>query len=371
MHILHTLKAGGAEMLVKQFIMAQSKNVKSVVVVLDEDGPIRQDLRNLGIPVHFCHRKSGLDLKSSKRIAKIAKRHHVNIIHAHQYTPFVYAAIAKWFLPRSTKLIFTEHGRHYPDIRKPKRVLANRLFLTNQADAITAVGDYVKSALDQNESIPAKNINVIHNGIDILPFLERTPDARTRIRQELDISNSQTVITLVGGFRSVKDHKTAVHTLRHLLINRHDAIMLFVGDGPTRHETQTLANHLRVNNSLRFTGLRRDIPDILQASDIAICTSLSEGVSVALIEAMTSQLPVVATDVGGNSEVVQNNISGLLAPRGDAAQLATHIHNLIQSPKRMAEFGLAGRERALKYFNQERMHNAWLNLYNQVRKVAA
>lgn len=371
MHILHTLNTGGAEVLVNQLIRARHQQHQFSVVALDNTGPLKKDLRQLHIPVHCCKRQPGLDFACAKRIARLAKRHNIDVIHAHQYTPFVYAAMARFFSSHKPRLIFTEHGRHYPDQRKLKRVLANKLFFQRQASAFTAVGKFIKDALHNNEALNSESIRVIHNGINPEPFSLQNNTTREQLRKQLNITPEQTVLMLVGGFRSVKDHHTALKTLRQLKLMNQNVVLVCVGDGPTRQEIEAQAETLRLTPHLRFTGVRRDIPELLQAADIALCTSLSEGISISLLEAMAAGKPVVATNVGGNAEVVQHYQTGILAPRQDHLALGNAIIELINKPDLVEQFSQSARKRVWEQFHETRMHQQWIDLYQQVSGVAA
>jgi glycosyltransferase involved in cell wall biosynthesis len=143
-------------------------------------------------------------------------------------------------------------------------------------------------------------------------------------------------------------------------------VLLLVGDGDGRAQAQALAAELGVAQHVRFLGVRADVPRLMAAADLFLLTSLSEGVSVTLLEAMAAGLPIVATDVGGNSEVVVHGQTGLLAPRGNAAALAQHIATLLGDAARRNAMGHAGRERLLAQFSQQQMHDQYTRIYTQM-----
>src|SRR6516165_4253528 len=126
--VLHTLCVGGAEVLAARLARRLRDRYRFLFVCLDELGTLGEELRNEGFPVHVLGRRPGLDLRCTYRLAALLRRERVDVIHAHQYTPFFYCLTAR-LLCRRPALLFTEHGRHFPDYPRRKRMLANRLLL--------------------------------------------------------------------------------------------------------------------------------------------------------------------------------------------------------------------------------------------------
>ena len=338
-----------------------------VFYCLDEIGPLGSQLAAEGFEVVNLDRKAGVDWTAARRLAQACRRHQVNVLHAHQYTPFFYASLSRLFRSKPTVLL-TEHGRHYPDRRRIKRVIANR-FLLRRGDRVTAVGQYVKQALIDHEAMNKDRIQVIHNGIDSNDFSHVSrAEARTRVRAELDISHDQPLLLQVARFHPVKDHTTAVHALATVIESKPNTILAFAGDGQLRHDTESLAQNLGVSQNVRFLGIRHDIAPLMMAADVLLLTSLSEGLSVTLLEAMAARLPIIATDVGGNGEVVIHGQTGLLSPRGQPAALAEHVILLLNEPGRRDHMGQMGRERFDRHFTQQRMHDAYRQLYQEMVK---
>ncbi len=372
-HVLHRMHVAGAEVLAAALCRTLRHRFRFVVLCLDDLGPLGQQLAAEGIPVECLHRRPGIDWPLARRLRQACRQHRVDLLHAHQYTPFFYAACSRTLLAglqrRRVPLLFTEHGRHYPDIRKRRRVLANRLLLC-RGDRVTAVGDFVKQALITNEGIAASRIDVIHNGIDPDAFTHALPAARLaarqRIRADLRISPDQPVLLHVARFHPVKDHATCVCAFAQLHAAMPDAVLLLAGDGEQRQAIEQRAADLGVNPSIRFLGVRHDVADLMAAADAFVLSSLSEGLSVTLLEAMAAGLPIAATDVGGNGEVVEHHVTGLLSPRGDAQQLARHMLHLLRDPALARAMGQAGRDRLLAHFTQQRMHDAYADLYQRM-----
>lgn len=365
LHVLHTLRHGGAEVLVRDLVNAQRDQYRSVVVALDERGCIAHQLHQAGAAVYCLNRTPGIDLHCAAVIRHLAVKHHAAIIHAHQYTPWFYATLAAWPTPHC-RVIFHEHGRHYPDHRSTKRVVANRLALLPRTQRVLAVGAFIADALQQNEAIPRRRIRVIHNGIDPTPFVDRSDAQRMKIRQQLGLDNSHLIALHVGRFSPVKDHTTAIRALSLAMKQRPNLHGLFAGTGPLLPTARALAQEMAVSDRIQFLGDRTDIPDLLAAADLFLLSSVSEGISVALLEAMAAARPVVATDVGGNSELVEHHHTGLLVPRADHAQLANAIIQLAQHPEQRYAMGAAGRQKMREQFTRRRMHQQIHQVYTEL-----
>jgi len=261
-------------------------------------------------------------------------------------------------------MVFTEHGRHYPDVRKPKRVWANR-FLFRADDHATAVGQFVKRALVRYEGLHRQRIQVIYNGIAPETFAP-DPAIRAAVRAELGLEPDQLALFHVARFHPVKDHATAIHAfaLAHDVCPH--ARLFLIGDGEQRAVMEQAAWDHGVADHCFFMGVRDDVSRLLQGADLFLLSSLSEGVSVTLLEAMANHLPIAATDVGGNSEVVEHGQTGLLSPRQDARALAQNLITLMSHSALRCQMGDAGHARLLQRFTQQQMHEAYEALYESM-----
>jgi glycosyltransferase involved in cell wall biosynthesis len=243
-------------------------------------------------------------------------------------------------------------------------MLANRLLLERR-DRVVAVGKSVRRALIDNEGIPARHVKVIYNGIPLDPFMRGAPD-RGELRQEMQVGPHDFVVMQVARLDPLKDHPAALQVLERMLQRRHDARLVFVGEGPEFHSLLEMVRRRSLEPYVRFLGLRNDVPRLLAAADACILTSVSEGIPLTLIEGMAAGLPVVATDVGGVPEVVADGQTGFLTPRGDHAAFCDRLLQLADSPALRMEMGRLGRERALRMFSESQMHAAYQRLYEEM-----
>jgi len=369
-HVLHQLYLAGAEVLARDLSRRLKDRYEFIFVCLDRVGPLGEQMRSEGFEVIDGQRQPGVDWEVAKTIKRLSRERRIDLLHAHQYTPFFYASVSRGMTPINTRppVIFTEHGRHYPDERSIKRVWANRLTLLRKRDRVTAVGEFVKRALVNNEGIDPQRIEVIRNGIDPDAF-DPGPDrkaTRDAVRAELDIPPDATVLLQVARFHPVKDHATALRAFAKAHEQHPEGVMVLAGDGDKRPDMESLAAELNIAPAVRFLGVRDDVDRLMPAADIFVLSSVSEGISVTLLEAMAARLPVVATAVGGNAEVVEHDVTGLLSPRKDHEAMATHMAQLIADPTQRGWFGEAGHARLLDRFTQQQMHAGYERLYQDM-----
>ena len=362
--VVHWMQIAGAEVLVRETIQRLGNRIDPTVFCLDSVGQIGEELRAAGVPVVCLNRRAGRDYGVAWRLAREARRRRVQVVHAHQYTPFFYAALARVVSLGGFRLILTEHGRHYPDVVNPLRRGVNRLLLGPLADAVNACCAFSAGALYRIDGFPGRRIEVIENGIDPEAYVGNEP--RDRVRERLGLRADRRYIATVARFHPVKDHPTLLRAFAEVASVRPDVDLLLAGDGPCRSDLERLATNLGIADRVRFLGIRRDVPDLLTVADLFALTSVSEAASLTLLEAMAAGRPVVVTDVGGNPELVRDNIDGALFPRGDHAAGATAVLRMLDDPAFAAACGRSARERVLEYFSLTRTVNRYHALYRRL-----
>jgi L-malate glycosyltransferase len=362
--VVHWMQVAGAEVLVRETIRRLGARIEPTIFCLDTYGAIGEQLRSAGVPVVLLDRRPGLDFGVARRLAREARARGVQVVHAHQYTPFFYAALARVLSANAFRLFFTEHGRHYPDVVSPVRRAANRLALNHLADAVNACCEFSARALCQIDGFPGRRVDVIENGIDLKAYPVAVP--RRELRHRLGLSPDRRYIATVARFHPVKDHPTLFRAFAEIARVRPDVDLLLAGDGPTRPQLERLAADLGIAERVRFLGIRWDVPDLLSATDVFALTSVTEAASLTLMEAMAAGRPVVVTDVGGNPELVRDGVDGCLFPRGDAAAGAGAMLRLLDDPAFAAACGRAARERALERFSLARTVDRYYGLYRKL-----
>ena len=360
LQLLHSLNTGGAEILADRFGRNFADQYDIIFACLDDVGEIGERLLEDGFQVVELRRGTGIDFGCMRRLKQLVRDESIDLIHAHQYTPFFYA-MASQMVGNRKPILFTEHGRFLPDHPSTKRITFNRLMLRAK-DRLVAVGKDVKRALIENEGLPANRIDVIYNGVPTGRFeKEISEEARQGIRSSLGIPPDAAVVVQVARLDYLKDHVTAVRAIAQATqqANMH---LIIVGDGPEREKIEQEINDYEIGDRVHMIGLRKDIPEILAASDILLLTSISEGIPLTLIEGMAAGLPIVSTDVGGVSEVVTNQVHALLSPSQDAAQIASHLVQLTHDCKLRHQLGSAGRKVARERFSESVMQHHYETL---------
>src|SRR5262245_27947676 len=369
--VVHVMNVAGAEMLVAETIRRLGSRIDPVIFCLDQIGVLGERLQREGVPVIAFGRREGLDLRVSRRMAKEIKARRLQVIHGHQYTPFFYGAIAARLSGVRPRVIFTEHGRHYPDVVSRGRRFANKLLFDRLADEVNAVCHFSARALSEIDGFSPGRIQVIENGVD-LPRYAADTDAKT-LRTHLGLDPNRRYITTVARFHPVKDHRTLLQAFAKVAPVRPEVDLLLVGDGVLRKELERFAAELGIGSRVRFLGVRDDVADLLLASDVFALTSVSEAASITLLEAMACNLPVVVTAVGGNPEIVRDGVDGLLAPRRDVQAIANALLRLLRDETLSREMGRSGAERVRQTFQLDRTIERYYQLYASApkRRLAA
>jgi glycosyltransferase involved in cell wall biosynthesis len=362
-HVLHGLTIGGAEVLAARLVRQLRGSFRFTFVCLDELGPLGEELRAEGFLIHVLGRRPGVDLGCSRRLARFLREQNVDLLHCHQYSPFFYGICAR-LLCRRPPVLFTEHGRPHPDFPRRKRIVANRLLLERR-DRVISVGQAVRQALVANEGIPADRVAVICNGVN-LAQPAACHGRRDEVRRELNLGSNDLVLLHVARLHPIKDHATALRMLALMLGRQPNSRLILAGEGPEREIIQRHIAELGIGQKVRLLGVRSDVPRLLAAADIAILTSLNEGIPLTLIEAMAAGLPVVATNVGGVGEIVKDGVSGFLAAAADPAALAGKALLLATDPELRSRMGESGRARAHALFSEARMLAEYRHLYEEM-----
>jgi len=205
---------------------------------------------------------------------------------------------------------------------------------------------------------------VIPNGVDLGKFRPRWPSPA--LRRELDLPPGVPTAAIVAALRPEKNHELFLHAAAIVRRQLPQAQFLVVGDGPRRVEMEILARQLSLDESVRFLGARRDIPEVLALADVFVLTSHMEANPVSILEAMAVEKPVVATRVGSVPETVLEGKTGFLAAPGSAEEIASRMVELLQSPDAAAAMGRAGREEVIAHWSVERMVRGYEELLSEI-----
>lgn len=348
-HVVSSLRVGGMEHFVLRVAHAQKQEGHRVTVLALQDGPLHNAARELALEVVVLGGAS--KIKRVGRALLTYFRLRPDIINAHNETSLQYASLSRRVC--AAKIVLTNHGQgsgkpHNPD-RKEWRDVA----------AIVAVSDAVADRMDK--ATLGDKISTITNGVSFSPA-QKTREA---VRAELGLSSSDVVGIIVARIDHLKGHDTLLHAAVMLQKKAAPFILLLAGDGAERNNREQMAQELGLKN-VRFLGFRSDVPDLLAASDFFVLPSLTEGLPLSILEAMSHGLPTVATDVGGIPELITNGQEGFLVPVNDPALLAQAIETVIRNPALRDEIGAKAHRKAETEFSFTRMTRDYETLYTSL-----
>ena len=356
--ILLSLDPGGTERLVIQLAKELRRCAEVSVCCLDHLGSWAGELSELGVPVIALHRKPGFQVGLSAMIARQLRSREITVAHSFHYSPFVYTTLAARFRP-ATKLIYSETGRLSDSGPSFKRRLAN-MILARLPGSFFAVSEDLRRHMIEEGFSPAR-VGVIYNGIEPGPV--PTAEDRVAARSQLKLAEHETVIGTVARLDPVKDLTSLVDAFGILRDRCANARLVIVGEGGDRSRLEERALEIGVMKEVHFTGRAPDARSLLPAFDIFVNCSVTEGVSLTILEAMAAKQPIVATAVGGTPEVVEDGQTGILVPARDPGALAQALGQLVEDNSRRLELGVAGRTRLEAKFTVDRMVQKYMKAY--------
>ena len=288
---------------------------------------------------------------------------HINKTHPRDSLPAIVAARRSG----ARVVMVTEHLALAPDSHYPmgRWLITSLVRCTNRLlDRTIAVSDLSRDMLIENYRIPPDRIVAIRNGIDIARFDDDVD--RDLVRIELGLSPSDRVAILIGRFAARKGHNYAMRAMRLASARVPDLRMIFAGDGELESELRAEAEQLGVSDRVLFVGFRRDIPRLLAASDVLLLPSEDECLPLVILEAMSSRRPVIATDVGGISEAVDDGRTGILVSPRDVEGLADAMVDVLGDREGACAMGLEGRRKVEAEFSLEACTAAVFGVYDEL-----
>ena len=355
----YSMEVGGIEALIQEFTCyLQTKGYMPLVAVFSSGGSLEKALKSSGVEVFDLQKRRGIDFHSIYRLRKLVFEKGVKILHTHNYSAWFYGVLASIGI-RDVRHIHTEHS----NIGEWRRVCLERM-LCRFTDKVVCVSDIVKRFMI-DKKMPVEKLTLIYNGVDTNRFAP-DPKQRAIYRKKLGIPDEARVIGIVARLVPVKDHVTLLRAFHLLSVKFPDARLLLVGDGRLRKDLEAESRALGVDGRVHFIGERQDIPELLNVMDVFVLSSLSEGHNVSLIEAMSAGLAVVATDVGGNSENIQEGETGFLVPPGNPEEMSRKLGILLENPSLRERMGANSRRRITEDFDFDTMMTKYLALYDEM-----
>ena len=358
-HVLLSLHPGGLENGAVNVINGMdAERYLSSVCCLQGSGAFAARIRGNGVAIHEMGLRPGNDFGLPFRLARLFRRTRTDIVHTRNPEAFFYGFVGAK-LAGVPAIIHSEHGRVLPD--RPRRMLVQRWFM-RFTQAAFCVSEQLKHDLTRHLRVPSDRLEVIYNGVDV-EALSGTD--RAAARDVFGAAPSDLVIGSLGRLVPVKNYGLLLRAVNAM--QRVDRVLVvLIGEGPERQALEALARNLSTGLRLRMLGHREGAARLLAGMDMFVLPSVSEGMSNTLLEAMAASVPVVASDVGGNREIVQDGNHGLLFANGDEAGLRTRLERLAADPALRARLARAGYERVLRDFSIRAMISQYEELYQRV-----
>jgi glycosyltransferase involved in cell wall biosynthesis len=352
-HLIYGLGLGGLEQLVVHLAARTSRRgIETSIIALGHDGPVRELARRQGIEVELLP-EQGLSLRALAGIRRALARRSTTVVHAHDLGPWLNAAAVRMLRP-STRVLATFHEQQPPLGRKLHAAHA----AARVTDALVACGERVRE--DILGWAPARaRVPVIANGV---PLREHTPDERAKARAELGVPEGAVAVGYAGGLRKIKGPDRLLRAFVDKFAGRAGVHLYLIGAGIMEAELRRFAQG---HPNVHFPGLVMHAERVLPGLDVYAQTSLSEGRSLSMLEAMAAGLPTLAHDLVPVREIHQQGATALLVPLGDRAALGSALERLVADPSLRARLGKEAQERA-RLHSIEPMVDAYEALYREL-----
>ncbi|MGL1832999.1 TIGR03088 family PEP-CTERM/XrtA system glycosyltransferase [Rhodocyclaceae bacterium SMB388] len=367
-HVVFSFRTGGLENGVVNLInrMPPDRFRHAIISLTDHDPDFAARVELDDVEYFDMHKAPGHGIALYPALYRLFRRLRPAIVHTRNLAALE-AVVPAWVAGVPVRI----HGEHGWDVSDPEGVsvkyrLMRRLYRPFVSRYV-ALSGHIERYLIDGVGIPDARVERICNGVDILRFRNRGP---TRRRLDGSPFNDPGLLTIgtVGRLQPIKDQVNLVRAFA-LARDRGGADrlrLIIVGDGPLRAAVEVEIETQGIKECVWLAGERHDIPDIMSALDVFALPSRAEGISNTILEAMASGLPVVATAVGGNGELVQQGETGLLVPPSDSPSLANALLTYANDPERAARHGAAGRHRAESMFSLDGMVDTYANMYEDL-----
>ncbi len=363
--ILHTIETGGpggAESVLLALATGIDTSRFRSLVLLPHEGWLQRKLQEKGIPVFLAESSAWYDLRLPRAMTRLVKQKNVHLIHSHLADQNFYSCLVGGLT--GSRTVVTYHGSPSWSGAEKLRGAIKLWFVRHSADAVVVVSDYLKQSL-RDLKFPADRIVRIYNGVDMGRF---TPSPTGRLRAELQCQNGTKLIGMVANLRESKGYEYFIQAAHKVTAAMPQTRFVAIGeiDPGIGKRLQDLVRQMSLQDHFSFLGFREDVPDILGDLDLFVLSSVSEGFSLATVEAMAADKPVIVTRSGGPQEIVEDGRTGYLTPPADPDALAGRICELLANPERAAALAQAARAKVGSTFTLERMTCDYERLYERL-----
>jgi glycosyltransferase involved in cell wall biosynthesis len=357
--------SGGAQKIVLNLSNELSKrgyNITLCVKGRGNLGPILDD-----VDVNIISRRGILDINALYKICRLIKKKNVDIVHGHLAGSSLYGIIAAKITGK--KFVITIHGGG--SLSKVKLLYLYKL-ISHFSDRVVVVSEQIRKEYSIKTRVRPDKIIIIENGI--AGSKVKTLSNSLSKRKELNLTPDVSIIGTVGNISHVKGHDILINAFEKVVKAYRDARLVIVGDTIQKSDVKyksildKMVDSLNLKGKVLFLGARRDVEEILPLFDVFVLPSRNEGTSVALLEAMISGRPIIATKVGGNPGVIEHKVSGLLVTPDEPESLSKEILRLLNDKSFSSKLGDNAREVVEKRFMLKTMVDCHAKMYHEVIK---
>lgn len=356
-------KIGGAEKVVLLLAKGLNKERFNVSVCsLAEKGQIFEEMDKEGIKSYSLGIKNRWHFLKLFKLMRIIKRENIQILHSHLFHANLLGRLVGKFM-RVPVIISTEHimgmeGKLRMSLNKITSILVDKFIAVS-----VKVGDFLKREV----GIEPSKVLIVQNGVEYDKFVFSDLD-KAGGRNLFGFTAEDKIIGTVARIHKQKGHSYLLHAAKEVIKEVPGVKFLIVGEGPLRSKMEKLSADLNIKEKVVFAGFYKNIPLIMSILDLFVLPSLWEGLPITVLEAMAMRKAVIATDVSGNSEVVEDNVSGVLVPPKRPHCLARAIIRLLKDDRLRVKMGEAGYHKGRSFFNAERMIKETTEIYERLIK---
>jgi glycosyltransferase involved in cell wall biosynthesis len=360
LHVIDSLVPEGAEQLLIDILSKSDRtNHEYVVCCLASRGPIADEIEDLGIPVCVIGRTRKIDVRCYRRLKALIREFDPDIVHTHLFTSSFWGRIAAFRMGKMC--VVTEHNTS--DWKRWYHRVANR-WLARITSKVIAVSDGVKSSLVQNDRIHPDRITVIQNGLSLDRM--KANGSGSVLRREFKCDDDDILAVTVASLTEQKGHRYLIEAAQQFVRNRPNLKVACVGDGPLRKELEARVQARHLGDNVTFTGVRRDIRDILDAADVFILPSLYEGLSISLLEAAAMAKPIITTSIGTSEEIIQDGETGLMVKPCEASEIARALEYCADNRAQAIAMGKRASRLVRSNFSVEKTAREYEELYRDL-----
>lgn len=367
-HVIYQLGVGGLENgLVNLINKIPPEKYRHAIICLTDSTEFKSRLNRNDVEIFHLNKQPGQDWMSFIRLCQLFRKIKPSLVHTRNLgtieyqIPAIFAGVKNRVHGEHGWDIFDPNGENkkYQWVRRVLKIIIHRFI---------PLSKQLEKYLLEKIHVPGDKITRICNGVDISIFYPASKDKKQLPDCSFTFADHQIYIGTIGRMHGVKDQLTLVRAFIRIL---HDSPnlkskvrLMVIGDGPLKAQAEQLLAEANLDEVSWLPGERSDIAEIMRHLDIFVLPSTAEGISNTVLEAMATGLPVIATDVGGNPELVQDGVTGYLTPKSEPELMAIRIMDYVNDKNKMREHGEKAHQSILTHFSMDKMVNNYLSVYD-------